>query len=184
MTVDYRIRAERPEDAAAIDRLHAAAFEGDALIAPLVARLRQLEAPLPTLSLLAEAAGGQVIGHVMLSHGWLDAPDRLRDVWVLSPLGVAPEMQRQGIGSALLARAVAAAGEAPGAAPLLFLEGNPAFYRPRGFAPAKTLGLRSPSLRIPEKALQVACLPGYSPELTGTLVYRDLWWELDCVGLR
>jgi len=32
--------------------------------------------------------------------------------------------------------------------------------------------------------LQMKRLPSYDPSMTGTLIYRDLWWELDCVGLR
>ena len=118
----------------------------------------------------------------MLSHGWLDAPQQMIDILVLSPLGIAKAAQGNGIGTALLAHAAAAARRTP--APILFLEGNPAYYGPRGFEPSKPCGIRSPSLRIPEPALQMLRLPAYRPEMTGTLVYRDLWWELDCVGLR
>jgi putative acetyltransferase len=52
-------------------------------------------------------------------------------VLVLSPLGVRPEHQRQGIGTRLIEEALNAA-EATGA-PLLFLEGSPGYYRRRGF---------------------------------------------------
>ena len=38
----------------------------------------------------------------MFTRSLLDAPRRLVDVQVLSPLGVLPEHQRQGIGSALV----------------------------------------------------------------------------------
>ncbi len=68
--------------------------------------------------------------------------------------------------------------------PLLFLEGSPRYYGARGFARADALGLRSPSLRIPEPAFQVARLAAYQPWMTGTLVYAETFWALDCVGLR
>lgn len=41
------------------------------------------------LSFVAELRG-QVVGHVQLSKSWLDAPKRLVEVLVLSPLGVVP----------------------------------------------------------------------------------------------
>jgi len=182
MTTDDAIRPETPADQAAIRDLHRDAFARDTQIPPLVQRLRALDAPISTISLVAEAAGGEILGHVMLSHGWLDAPDRLIDILILSPLGVRTSAQRQGIGTALLARAVSAAEST--SAPILFLEGNPAFYAPRGWKPAIPQGIRAPSLRIPERALQMIRLPRYAPGMTGTLVYRELWWDLDCVGLR
>lgn len=42
----------------------------------------------------------------------------------------------------------------------------------------------SPSLRMPDAAFQVARLPAYEPWMTGTLVYSETFWALDCVGLR
>ena len=172
------IRAETPGDREAIDRVQRDAFS-DPVIPQLIARLRGLMAPLPTISLVAEGPES-VLGHVILSHSWIDAPAALADILVLSPLGVAPAAQGRGIGTKLLAAAVEAASRTP--APLLLLEGDPRFYGPRGFEPAR--GIRRPSLRIPEAALQMVRLPGHRAETTGTLVYRELWWELDCVGLR
>lgn len=182
MTIDHTIRTETRADVEAIDDIHRDAFGPDEPIPALVHRLRQLDAPLETISLVAQAASGELLGHVMLSHGWLDARERLIDILVLSPLSVREAAQGNGIGTALLGRAVE---EAKGTtAPMLFLEGNPAFYAPRGFMPSKPEGIRSPSLRIPEKALQMVRLPACEADMTGTLVYRELWWALDCVGLR
>ncbi len=182
MTINYFIRAETSSDVDAISELHHDAFKGDESIASLVPRLRHLDAPFATTSLVAQSPSGEVLGHVMLSHSWLDAPDRLIDILVLSPLGVLTAAHGNGIGTALIARAVEEASVTT--APILFLEGNPAFYGPRGFEPSKDHGIRSPSLRIPEAALQMVRLPSYEKAMTGTLVYRELWWELDCVGLR
>lgn len=176
------LRPERPEDIPAIARLHDAAFGPDEPIAALVARLRSLDAPFPTRSIVACDPSGQVLGHVMLSHAWLDAPERLVDIWLLSPLGVAPQAQGQGIGSALVAEAIRRAGQTT--APFLVLEGDPVFYRRCGFESAASLGLRRPSLRTPEAAQQAVRLPVCDPKLTGSIVYRDLWWEMDAVGLR
>ena len=182
MTTDFSLRAETHTDAEAIDDVHLKAFGPDEAIGPLVRRLRQIDTPFATDSIVAQSAGGEVLGHVMLSHSWLDTPERLIDILVFAPLGVTPKAQGMGIGTALISHAIKRAKGT--SAPILFLEGNPAYYGPRGFEAAQPRGIRSPSLRIPEPALQMVRLPSYRPEMTGTLVYREVWWELDCVGLR
>jgi len=45
-------------------------------------------------------------------------------------------------------------------------------------------GFRRPSLRIPHDAFQVMLLPAYEEWMTGTLVYRQAFWDHDSVGLR
>jgi putative acetyltransferase len=175
------IREESESDHAAVREVHTRAFGDDGLVANLVDALLAARAPLPVLSFVAEE-DGQVTGHVMLSASRLDAPRRLVDVYVLSPLGVAPEYQRNGIGTRLVEHAISAAAGA--GVPLLFLEGSPRFYGERGFERADAAGFRSPSLRIPGPAFQVVRLPGYEPWMTGTLVYSETFWALDCVGLR
>ena len=133
------------------------------------------------VSLVAET-DGSVVGHVQLNRSWLDARARLVDVLVLSPLSVEPGHQGRGIGTALIAAAVAAA--AGTGAPALFLEGAPSYYSARGFRRADELGFERPSVRIPAPAFQVAVLPAHEEWMTGRLVYCDAFWELDCVGLR
>ena len=175
------IRAEEPGDHQAVEDLHRLAFEGDERIPALVEALRGAPAPLPPVSLVA-TDGGQVVGHVLLSAARLDAPRRIVDVFTLSPLAVLPEHQRNGIGTGLVGAALGAA-EAIGV-PLVFVEGEPRYYGARGFERASGAGFRSPSLRIPDAALQVARLPAFQAWMTGTLVYSDTFWALDCVGLR
>ncbi|MBR7839081.1 N-acetyltransferase [Actinospica durhamensis] len=177
---DLVLRAETPADHAAVRTLISAAFE-DEHVAVLADALRLAPAPLAPQAFVAEA-DGRIIGHVMLSASRLDAPRQLVDVLVLSPLSVLPEYQGRAIGTRLVRRALEAA-DARGV-PLLFLEGSPRYYGARGFARADTLGFRSPSLRIPEPAFQVARLAAYQPWMTGTLVYAETFWALDCVGLR
>ncbi len=177
---DLAIRPETPADRAAVRDVVLRAFgPGEEVVADLVDALREL--PDAPLSFVAEVAG-EPVGHVLLSTSLLDAPRRLVEVLVLSPLGVVPEFQRQGVGTALVATAVDAA-RAHGA-PLLFLEGDPAYYSRRGFVAGGPEGFRKPSLRIPDLAFQVVKLATYRPWMTGTLVYAWPFWALDCVGLR
>ncbi len=178
-------RAEVPADREAIRRVHTSAFGDDGTVAALTDALRAAPAPLAPLSFVASAdggSGGEIVGHVMLSASRLDAPPRLVSVYVLSPLGVLPGYQRQGIGTALIEVALAAARDS--GVPLVFLEGDPAYYGRRGFERADARGFRAPSLRIPPPAFQVARMPGHEPWMTGTLVYHDAFWAYDCVGLR
>ncbi|MEU1075881.1 MULTISPECIES: N-acetyltransferase [unclassified Streptomyces] len=174
------IRQETDADHAAVREVHARAFGAEPVPA-LVEALRTAPAPLAPMSFVA-TLGGRVVGHVMLTASRLDAPRRLLDVLTLSPLGVHPDAQRRGIGARLIGHALAAADER--GVPLVFLEGAPVYYRTRGFEAASPLGFRAPSLRIPDAAFQVARLSAYEPWMTGTLVYSDTFWALDCVGLR
>ena len=131
--------------------------------------------------LVAEDAG-EVVGHVGLSRAWLDARERLVEILVLSPLGVLTVRQRQGIGARLLEAACRAAERLD--APMVFLEGDPAYYSRLGWEPTVRHGVERPSARIPEAAAQMVRLPAYEPWMTGRVVYPDAWWRLDLVGLR
>ena len=120
------IRPEVSDDHQAVRDLHRAAFADQGIVAALVDALRAAEAPLAPISFVA-TIGDHVAGHVLLSASRLDAPRRILDVLVLSPLGVLPGFQNRGIGTRLVEHALAAA-EGQGE-PLLFLEGSPDYYR-------------------------------------------------------
>ncbi len=132
-------------------------------------------------SLVAEQ-DGKIVGHVGLSHAWLDARRRLVDVWLLSPLSVVPARQGQGIGTRLLAAAVEEAGSS--GTPLLFVEGSPAYYGSRGFERAGAHGFVPASARTPDAAFQVVVFSGHEDWMTGQVIYREVWWRHDSAGLR
>jgi len=177
------IRPEQPADHDRVAELHRLAFgqHGEDVVVPLVADLRRSLVTEPGLSLVA-VDGDEVVGHVLFTRNLLDAPPRLVDVQVLSPLAVHPDHQRHGVGAALIERGVAELDDR--GVPAVFLEGDPAYYRRNGFVAAGGLGFRKPSLRIPEPAFQVRLLRAYEPWMTGTLVYRQTFWDHDAVGLR
>ncbi|MGI5241868.1 GNAT family N-acetyltransferase [Dactylosporangium sp. CA-139066] len=182
---EVRYRPEQERDHAAVRELHARAFGYPDRVPDLVDALRAAPAPLAPVSLVAtvdDTDGDRVVGHVMLSGCRLDALERLVAVYSLSPLGVLPEFQRSGIGTALIGHALSAA-EAQGV-PLVFLEGAPDYHGPRGFDDAERLGFRPPSLRNVPGAFQVVRLPAYEDWMHGTFVYSDVFWAHDCVGLR
>jgi len=166
----------------AVRAVHLAAFgEHRQEVPKLVDDLRDAVTSGDGVSLVA-VEGDQIVGHAMFSPSLLDAPRRLVPVQVLSPVGVVPAYQRQGVGTTLIRRGLELSAER--GVPLVFLEGDPAYYSRLGFQPAGDHGFRKPSLRIPDAGFQVLRLPAYEPWMTGTLVYAEAFWMHDLVGLR
>lgn len=178
MTID--IRRQRPGDEDAVHDVLTAAFGDDGRVARLATALRAR--PDPGRQIVA-VEGEEIVGFAGLSTSWVDAPDRPIEVLVLSPLAVTPARQSRGIGRRLLDAATSEA-ERLGS-PLLFLEGDPGYYRRHGWRAGGELGFTAPSPRIPPPAFQLVTLPGFDPAtMHGPLVYNDTFWAHDCVGLR
>lgn len=122
------IRVEQVHDIPVINALHEAAFPGP-LEARLVTQLR--EAGRLRLSLVAELEG-VVVGHVAFSPVTLAGTT---SGWGLAPVAVLPAKQRQGIGQALIRRALIYCAQAN--CDFLVVLGDPGYYARRfGFSPA------------------------------------------------
>jgi len=173
------VREQLGQDTDAVAGVIEAAF-GEESVASLWAEVRS--EGLVHASLVAEL-DGDLVGHVGVSAAWLDARERLVDIWMLSPLSVLPDHQGQGIGTTLLNAAVERARTTPGV-PMLVLEGSPDFYGARGFERSADHRLYPPSARTPDRAFQVVLLDGHEPWMTGQCLYRDVWWRHDSAGLR
>ena len=173
-------RQERPDEVAAVDTMVIETF-GKEKLRGLLRDLRASDDWIDGLSFVAEF-DGEVVGHVLFTRSRLDAPRRLVDVLVLSPLAVRADVQGRGIGSDLVRYGLEQVRSRP--EPAVFLEGSPRYYPRFGFVPGGELGFRKPSLRIPDPAFQVVTQPSYEPWMTGTLVYAEAFWRNDCVGLR
>jgi putative acetyltransferase len=124
------IRYARAADHEAIARVVEAAF-GQADEARLVERLRADEDAL--FELVAEEAGA-VVGHIMFSRLWAD---RYEMFAALAPLAVRPDLQRSGLGSALVRAGLESARDF-GAHGVIVL-GHPEYYLRFGFS-AETAG--------------------------------------------
>lgn len=107
----------------------------------------------------------------MFTRGLLDAPRRLIDGQVLSPVGVLPEHQRQGVGSVLIRAGLEVMIKRR--VPVVFLEGDPGYYSRFGFQAGGPQGFRKPSLRVPDAVFQAIRLAGHEPWMPGTLVYAE-----------
>jgi len=178
------IRPDRPVDAEVVRRVIVAAFgrEAPAHAAHVANLWADVVASGFVRSSLVACLGGRIVGHVGISHAWLDARQALVDVAVLSPLSVVPDAQRNGIGTALVGSAIEAARDV--GVPALFLEGSPSYYGARGFEQAGRHGFEPAPARTPGAAFQVALLDAHENWMTGRLVYRDVWWSHDSAGLR
>jgi len=142
------IRRELPTDADAIRAVHLAAFakpatedapaRQGALEAGLVDALRADGDLVPECCLVAEV-DGVVAGHVAVSRATVDGEP---GVVALGPIGVLPEVQRSGVGSALMHAALAAA-DALGERGVVLL-GHPTYYPRFGFGPAVEHGITPP----------------------------------------
>jgi putative acetyltransferase len=165
--VTVRIAEER--DWPAILAVHRRAFVHDESVPGLADELRHRpDLYVPELSFVA-VEGDEVVGHVMNTWSTIEgSPVR---VLQLSPLGVLPEHQGRGHGSALVRAsldAVRARGE-----PVLVLEGNPRYYARFGFVRADELGLLPPPEALVDWAFQVAVLDESAELPQGRVAYSE-----------
>lgn len=131
------IRPETPSDAGAITAVLVAAFGGP-VEANLVARLRA-DGDL-ALPLVAERAA-EIVGHVAFTALAFDPPQDLK-AWALAPLAVAPAVQNQGIGAALVHAGLLRARQAE--IGFVAVLGEPAYYERFGFRAELARGLEVP----------------------------------------
>lgn len=178
------VRAATGDDRTGIDRVIRDAFgaEDPAEGVKVAALWPDVRASGHVLVELVAVSDDRVVGHVGVSRCWIDARPALVEAAMLSPLSVAPDVQQQGIGTTLVGEAVSASAALGG--PALFLEGSPAFYGLRGFSRASTHGFEAPSRRTPDAAFQVVLHPGSEDWMSGRVVYPEVWWRHDSVGLR
>lgn len=168
------IRPEVPDDVDAIRAEQAAAFRRPdtpaaelPIEASLVDALRaDPDAWIPELSLVAVDDDDRVIAHVVCSRAWVG--EGRRPVLGLGPIGVLPERQGDGIGSALVHAVTAAAEERR--EPLIGLLGSPDYYGRFGFVRSTEHGIHPPDPAWAEY-FQVCALADHDPTITGTFRY-------------
>jgi len=160
------LRPEAQSDHDAIRRVHELAFAPSGVEAQLVDALREAGDLVPELCLVAADDGG-VAGHIAFSRARVESG---HEVLALAPMGVLPERQRDGVGSALVREALARA--AGTGFPLVVVLGHPEYYPRFGFEPGADHGIVDP-YGVPPEAWMVHLLPGYTPEARGKVIYAE-----------
>ena len=127
-------------------RAFAAQGDGEAEhVARIVESVREEEG---SFALVADD-DGRIIGHLQFSRAWAgDAP-----ILTLSPIGVVPDRERQGVGSALILAGLAEARRRGEVAVVLL--GNPDFYGRFGFRPGSEFGLRNPAVGVTPEGFEI-----------------------------
>lgn len=160
-----RIRGELATDHEAVAVVLEAAFPED-VESRLVARLRSSARPL--VSLVAECQN-QVVGHILFSPVTLDSAPSL-NLLGLAPMAVHPELQRSGIGSALVEAGLRECRDA-GAGAVVVL-GHPDYYPRFGFLAASHFQIKS-EYDVPSEAFMLKELrPSYLSGHRGTISYH------------
>ena len=168
------VREQQVDDYEAIRHVYAEAFRRPGFRPPLDRGSVPPEIPLfdalweagdtiPELSFTALVDGG-VVGHVTASKATVGTDP----VAAVGPIGVLPDHQGTGIGSALLEAHLAAADDAD--MPLVVLLGSPQYYGRFGFRPAEELGVTSPDASWGD-AFQARALTAYTKSIAGRFQY-------------
>jgi putative acetyltransferase len=162
------VRAERPDDAAGVRRVNELAF-GSRLEADLVERLR-LSCP-DVLSFVADERGA-LIGHIMFTPVVVESGSRRASGMGLAPMAVVPDRQRQGIGSALVAKGLEVLRDRR--CPFIVVVGHPEYYPRFGFEPASRFGLSCQWGEVSDAAFMAMVLdPAAMAGVSGIARYRS-----------
>jgi len=168
------VRPERREDYAAIAAVIRDAF-GKVDEALLVERLRN-EADYDQDLALVAVEGNEVFGHVFFSTVHVEQGDERTTALALAPLAVRPDIQRRGVGSALVRRGLD--GCVQQGHGVVIVLGEPTFYARFGFGPASRVGIQPP-FAVPAAAFQVLEVrPGALGKVRGTVRYSKAFEAL------
>jgi putative acetyltransferase len=129
----FTVRPERPDDYDAIREVHEQAFAPRVQETRIVEDLRAEGACIADLTLVA-LRRDDVVGHVCISRAHVDSA---LPILVLGPMGVLPEFQRRGAGSALMREALGRAAKTD--FPLVSVVGHSTYYPRFGFERAAGL---------------------------------------------
>ncbi len=150
--MDKKIRIERMEDYKKTEEVVRNAFKSEAFSDKeehiLVHRIRQSEAFVPELSLVAENNKQEIIGHILLSKVKIINEKKAVDSLALAPVSIISEYQNKGIGSLLIKAALSAAKEL-GYQSVIVL-GHQDYYPKFGFQPASNWGIKAP-FEVPDE---------------------------------
>jgi putative acetyltransferase len=173
--LEVTIRKERDGDADAIRLLVESAFGRD-LEARIVDDIRGTNDWFPDGSLVAVDSKREIVGHVLLSRGRLVGADGfVTDVGMIGPVAVDPLVQKRGVGTLLMRRAISAGVQRH--LPVICLLGHPTYYPRFKFQPARAQGFEPPNTSWPDEAWLALRLPDWTPSLRGVVHFPPAFGE-------
>ncbi len=165
------IRQERPEDYGEIYALVKAAFatstnEGEW---DYLNGVRKKAAFIPELSLVAENDDGMLVGQIVLYKTDITASEHVYTELLLSPISVHPDFFRRGIARAMMQEAFRIARGLE--FKVVFLCGDPSFYRRFGFRPSHEFGIFhiADETKMAEWCMALELTPGALAGISGTI---------------
>ena len=163
------IRAEQQADYESVYRVVENAFktaeQSDGNEQDLVNALRQSNAFIPELSLVAEI-NGKIVGHIMFTKLQIGGDTAL----ALAPLSVLPKYQRQGIGTSLVLEGHKIALSLGYSYSVVL--GSEKYYPRIGYLPAERFGIQ-PCFEVPSKNFMACKLYENAPIISGIVKYAE-----------
>lgn len=161
------IRDERTDDAPAIRLVLEAAFSGT-VEADIVDRLKQT---CPERVSLVALNNARVVGHILFTPVTVETSNGPIVGSGLAPMAVLPELQRAGIGSALVRAGIERLRVS--GCPFVVVVGHPEYYPRFSFVPASAHAIRCQWEGVPDEAFMVLVLqPAIASTLAGLAMYR------------
>jgi predicted N-acetyltransferase YhbS len=177
-----KIRLEEPSDYRTVEELTRAAFNNPDRVdrskinCPMehhmVHSLRKKDG-IMALNFVAEI-DGRIVGHIIYSHAHILQPDG-SEVAVLNfgPISVWPELQRSGIGSALMKYSIEKARELGFGAILFF--GHPDYYPRFGFVEASEFGITDCNGENYPAFMAMELKRDFLKSITGKFIEADIY---------
>ena len=158
----YTIRQEAVDDVAGIRAVVQAAF-GRRSESDLVDSLRRSGALIFSAVALDD---NRVVGHVAFSAVTIGES---HPAFALAPAAVAPDCQRQGIGSALIRWSLEKCRQL--GHEVVIVLGAPAYYRRFGFTPSSQFNIKCPFIVPSDEFMVLELLPGAASQCRGMVHY-------------
>jgi putative acetyltransferase len=166
----FSVRPEREGEQDLVRAIELAAF-GQADEADIVDALRGTANWLKGGSMLAVDELKKTVGHVLVSRGRLErVGEEPLALAMLGPIGVLPDRQGEGAGTALMRAAISYATQRH--YPLLCLVGDAGYYRRFKFEPGRSIGIE-PAIAFPDENWLVLRLIDWTPGLAGVAHYAS-----------
>ncbi len=170
----FSVRPEREGEQELVRTIELAAF-GQVEEADIVDALRDTADWLKGGSMLAVDELKQAVGHVLVSRGRLErVAEEPLALAMLGPIGVLPDRQGEGAGTALMRAAISYATQRH--YPLLCLVGDPGYYRHFKFEQGRSIGI-APAIAFPDENWLVLRLIDWTPGLAGVAHYAPAFGD-------